>query len=556
VECIELSYTPTGQLAEEQRYNFAVGTPGTGPQGATDYQYDAASRVTSIVDYASGTPLLSYTYSYDAAGNVTEEVDNGTAVTYTYDADNELTGVGASTTTYDATGNRTGGDYSTGTGNELLSDGTWDYSYDAAGNLTEKVNISTGETWKYGYDNDNQMICAQDWTAASDGSLISESVYKYDAFGNRIEQDVTVCDVTTVQRYALDGWDPAKAGGVGNDNWDVWADLNCSNSLTTRYLNGDAVDQLFGRIAADGTAAWLLADHLGSVVGVTDGSGVLKDTITYDAWGNVTYQSDACWTGRYTYAGYQSDTTTGFLYARARYYDPATGRWTSQDPLGFGAGDNNLYRYVNNEPTNHNDSSGLLLFSQVVTDEDAQGFKLVGEPLQTLGAFKVTFINSKQKGILFKDQSKTGTLPPKTKLSVGMNWDSIFSRVLNPGASTVVHYGPAQGNGEISGGKWIKIPTREAEIFATPPLVAKEGTWLQNGGDEATLSATPTETAHWYIFQQYWGMWDETDSKDSKNEAGPATVFGYANIFAVVKFSKAFAPPKAAKPGKNVVPAE
>jgi hypothetical protein len=35
------------------------------------------------------------------------------------------------------------------------------------------------------------------------------------------------------------------------------------------------------------------------------------------------------------------------------------GRWVSQDPLGFGAGDSNLYRYVNNAPTNHVDPSGL-----------------------------------------------------------------------------------------------------------------------------------------------------------------------------------------------------
>jgi hypothetical protein len=43
-----------------------------------------------------------------------------------------------------------------------------------------------------------------------------------------------------------------------------------------------------------------------------------------------------------------------------RWYDPATGRWTSQDPIGFGGGDANLYRYVANSPTNGTDPSGLL----------------------------------------------------------------------------------------------------------------------------------------------------------------------------------------------------
>jgi hypothetical protein len=46
-------------------------------------------------------------------------------------------------------------------------------------------------------------------------------------------------------------------------------------------------------------------------------------------------------------------------YNRARWYDPTTQRWLSMDPLGFDAGDSNLYRYVNNQPTISTDPSGL-----------------------------------------------------------------------------------------------------------------------------------------------------------------------------------------------------
>jgi RHS repeat-associated protein len=52
--------------------------------------------------------------------------------------------------------------------------------------------------------------------------------------------------------------------------------------------------------------------------------------------------------------------TTGLYYHRARYLDPTTGRWTTQDPIGFAAGDANLYRYVGNTPTLLVDPSGLL----------------------------------------------------------------------------------------------------------------------------------------------------------------------------------------------------
>jgi pimeloyl-ACP methyl ester carboxylesterase len=41
-------------------------------------------------------------------------------------------------------------------------------------------------------------------------------------------------------------------------------------------------------------------------------------------------------------------------------YDPTIGRWTSEDPVGFSAGDADLYRYVGNNPTNETDPSGKI----------------------------------------------------------------------------------------------------------------------------------------------------------------------------------------------------
>ena len=62
---------------------------------------------------------------------------------------------------------------------------------------------------------------------------------------------------------------------------------------------------------------------------------------------------------RFGYTGREFDAETGLQFNRARYYDPATGRWVSQDPKGFAAGDVNLYRYVGNGPVNATDPSGL-----------------------------------------------------------------------------------------------------------------------------------------------------------------------------------------------------
>lgn len=46
-------------------------------------------------------------------------------------------------------------------------------------------------------------------------------------------------------------------------------------------------------------------------------------------------------------------------YRHHRWYDSESGRWISQDPIGFAAGDSNSYRYVGNQQTTKTDPSGL-----------------------------------------------------------------------------------------------------------------------------------------------------------------------------------------------------
>jgi RHS repeat-associated protein len=215
-------------------------------------------------------------------------------------------------------------------------------------------------SWTYGYDNRNELVQAKEFDASS--ALVLEADYKYDVYGNRIEQDVTQSGVTTVQRYALDGWNPAKSNPVGNEDFDVRADLDGSNNLETRYLRGDNIDQILGRVdvsGSSGTAYWTLTDSQGSVRDVIDNTGAVKDSIVYDAFGNITTEYDATYRGRYAWTGRELDVETGLQYNRARYYDSTTGRWISQDPMGFDAGDSNLYRYANNNAPNATDPAGL-----------------------------------------------------------------------------------------------------------------------------------------------------------------------------------------------------
>lgn len=82
-------------------------------------------------------------------------------------------------------------------------------------------------------------------------------------------------------------------------------------------------------------------------------------SVRYGAFGNVIAETGAGELGRYAWTGREWDAEIEMQYNRARYYDPTNGRWVTQDPMGFFAGDSNLYRYVNNIPTNYIDPSGL-----------------------------------------------------------------------------------------------------------------------------------------------------------------------------------------------------
>jgi RHS repeat-associated protein len=338
------TWTKRDQLATQSRYSDLTGT---NLVGTTSYGYDAAMRESNLqFKDGSANNISNFTYSYDPGSRLTAETLNGASTSYQYNADSELTQSGSLTYGYDATGNRNTTGYTTSTENQLTNDGTWTYTYDGEGSVTKKSKGSLLETWTYGYDNLNHLVWAED-RASDGGSLITRMDFKYDVFGDRIDQEVTANSTTTATHFAYDG-----------DN--AWADLSGTNVLQTRRLYLDAVDALFARISSGGTAAWYLTDRLGSLRDIANNTtGASIDHLDYDGYGNVTNETNTGNGDREKFTGREYDSVMKLQYNRGRYYDPAVGRWTSQDPIGFGAGDSNLYRYVDNNPTNAKDVSGL-----------------------------------------------------------------------------------------------------------------------------------------------------------------------------------------------------
>ena len=111
------------------------------------------------------------------------------------------------------------------------------------------------------------------------------------------------------------------------------------------------------QISSGGTPTYLLTDQLGSTRALTNSSGSVTATFTYDAWGNLAGSTGSA-TTPFMYAGAYYDSSTGLYYMRARWYDPGTGQFMSVDPDLAETGQ--PYAYAGDDPVNEVDPSGLV----------------------------------------------------------------------------------------------------------------------------------------------------------------------------------------------------
>jgi RHS repeat-associated protein len=341
---LTFEYDGDGNLMSVNRYSDLAGTQLV---GTSIYAYNPQGLVSSIQHSAGGTTLATFAYNYDAAGELSQEVDNGTTTAYAYDATGQLTSAGPTNYAYDANGNPNQSTDTIGPNNELLSDGTWNYSYDTNGNQTGKTGVSGGTdaglTWSYTYDASNELIGATETN--SQNQTLVQANYVYDVFNHLIESSVST-----------NGGTPVVSQYVYNGNT-LWATLNGSGALQDAYIAGDQPDQFYAQYDASNGVAWYLTDHLGSVRDTMTNAGTLPDTITYDAYGNITAQSNAAQAPNIGFAGYQTFAALGLDKAGGRWYNPQTQQWMQEDSILLQAGPNPR-EYVNDGPTNATDPTG------------------------------------------------------------------------------------------------------------------------------------------------------------------------------------------------------
>ena len=129
------------------------------------------------------------------------------------------------------------------------------------------------------------------------------------------------------------------------------------NITVTRYgIGARGVDY----IKRGSTVGFPIYDGHGNMIATIGRSGssyALGDQRTYDVWGEI---RSANKTGdpKFRYCanlGHQGDDESGLIYMRARYYEPSTGRFVSEDPGKHGS---NWSSYARNDPVNHADATG------------------------------------------------------------------------------------------------------------------------------------------------------------------------------------------------------
>ena len=292
--------------------------------GTTTYTLDALYRLTAVAAPAAAN---SEAFSYDHLGNRITNTKGGTSI-----------GATGSTTRYynyyPAT--QTGNPGYTATLNNRLKEirigsasGAVDSSFvfDNEGRLTSQ----TGTTPR-----------TISWDATGRVQSVGAESYIYDASNQRIG------------RFG---------GPLGNLSYYLEGDnlesVESAGVLQEKYFRGSGPDELVaGYTTQNGTLTPFLFQHdqITSVTAQTNPNGGTQAAMSYSAFG-ATQATTGTPISRLQYTGREND-GTGLYYYRARVYDPAIGRFISEDPKRFAAG-LNFYAYVGNNPINANDPSGL-----------------------------------------------------------------------------------------------------------------------------------------------------------------------------------------------------
>jgi RHS repeat-associated protein len=336
-----------------------------------DGRLDSTSFTNAVVNQTFGA-----TFQYDLIGRLTSRTSIDTLRQYDYDPVGQLaryerstrgtppncnpsyevcepTWLPAFTATYmyDATGNRTDSSARVDVGNDRYTnfDG-YVFSYDAEGNITQKKKAGViDQTYEWN-------ALGQLTRVTTNGSVVT---YGYNGRGTRVRRTEAA-----QSRYFL------------YSGYDLLMELDSAGNAFRSYTFVPGTDRPLGLRVTSGTtetAYYYVTEQPGHVSGLINLRGDLSAVYRYSPWGAAESTTGGASSQPLRFMGRELD-STGLYYVRNRWYDPAVGRFTSEDPIGF-AGGMNRYAYVENDPVNRRDPSGLC---PEVTLTRAEYYELLG----------------------------------------------------------------------------------------------------------------------------------------------------------------------------------
>ena len=267
------------------------------------------------------------TFKQDDNGNGTWELDQDRA----HNDANEISTIEASLThvAHDAAGNMT----------KAPKPGNWiahyDLVYDAWNRLVE-VKDGANTVAKFEYDGLHRRIVKEEYVS---GSLDKTRHFYYSKNWQVLEERVD--SATTAHKQY------------------VWG-ARYIDDLVLRDRDADGNGSLEERL-------YVTQDALFNVTAVTNSSGAVQERFQYDPYGNstvlnpdFTFDSATDFDWEYRFTGQRLDLDTGLQYSRYRYYHAGLGRFLNRDPIGYSAGDMNLFNYVWNTPLIATDPMGTV----------------------------------------------------------------------------------------------------------------------------------------------------------------------------------------------------
>lgn len=340
------------------------------PNGAIiKYNYDANSRLISLESLSTkGETISRFDYDYSKNGSIVRKRETFDYLStedaekdyyYQYDAANRLVDSSyEGIFNLDSMGNNILGGATYNEFNQLIENNEWSFEYDLDGNLLKKTSKQSDLAFVYTWNARDLLVKVEKFA----GNRISlELTFKYDPLGRRIEKSVKDYLKPTksyVKRYVYDGED-------------IFLELDEKNAIQAIFLHGEGVDSPIAMLRdenrngkfEDVELFVFTKDQLGSVREIVDSKQNVLQRYTYSSYGETKLEKISSARQRfvdspYGYTSREWDQETGDYFYRARYYDPGTGRFLAPDPIGFGGGDTNYYRYVLNNPLKYTDPTG------------------------------------------------------------------------------------------------------------------------------------------------------------------------------------------------------